>query len=348
VTFVVDLTAQKRAEKDLRDREQRLQAILDTVTDAVITIDHRGIMQSVNAGAERMFGYSAGEMTGQNVKMLMASPHQEAHDGYIARYLSSGEKHIIGISRETQAKRKGGTVFPVDLAVSEIENLQLFVGVHRDLTRRKELEQEVLEIANLEQVRIGQELHDDVGQHLTGLVMLVEALAQQLKEEGSAHCDLAEKVAARLGEARGHLRTLSSGLVSSEVVAAGLPDALENLAARLHEVGNVTCTIDIPDAIALADAATATHLFRIAQEAINNAVRHSQATHVVLSLRSDGVNVVLSIRDDGVGLPATAHASRGLGIRLMRNRASLIGGRLSIGPGENGGTLVACTLPLQR
>src|SRR5262249_35609349 len=158
----------------LRDRQARLQAILNTAADAIITIDHRGIIQSVNSAAEHMFGYAAAEMIGQNVKMLMPAPYREAHDGYLARYLQTGEKHILGINREVEARRKDGSVFPADLAVSEIEHLKLFTGIHRDLTERKQLEREVVEAASLEQRRIGQDLHDSVAQELTALNLLAK------------------------------------------------------------------------------------------------------------------------------------------------------------------------------
>src|SRR5579884_189268 len=125
MSILRDVTERRRAEEMLRQSEARLRAILDSTVDAIITIDHQGIIQSVNPGAERMFGYAAAEMVGQNVAMLMPSPYRGAHNDYIARYLQTGEKHIIGITRETVAQRKNGSVFEVDLTVSEIPHLNL-------------------------------------------------------------------------------------------------------------------------------------------------------------------------------------------------------------------------------
>ncbi|HXY34939.1 MAG TPA: PAS domain S-box protein, partial [Planctomycetaceae bacterium] len=161
------------AEEEWRNGESRTKAIMNTVGDAIITVDRSGIIREVNSGAERMFGYASEEMIGQNVTIIMASPYREAHDAYISRYLKSGEKHIIGTSREVDARRKDGSVFPTDLAVEEIKDLKLFVGVHRDLTERKQLEREIVEAASLEQQRIGEDLHDRVGQELTALNMMV-------------------------------------------------------------------------------------------------------------------------------------------------------------------------------
>ncbi len=330
--------------QSLREREERLQAILNTATDAVITIDRRGIIQSVNPATERMFGYAAAEMIGQNATILMPSPYREEHDGYLARYLRTGEKRIIGIGREVEARRKDGTIFPVDLAVSEIEHLKIFTGIIRDSTRRKELEREVLEIAALEQRRIGQELHDDVSQHLTGLRMLADALAQQLTMETSPHREMAAKVASGLDQVGQQARALSMGLVPVDVRGDGLQSALEDLAARTTEQAGIACTLDGPAAVAL-PAFTATHLLRIAQEAVHNALRHAKARNITLSLVRRGADLVLSIRDDGVGIPLPADETKGLGIRLMRNRASLVGGSLVIGAADGCGTVVTCALP---
>jgi signal transduction histidine kinase len=133
-------------------------------------------------------------MVGQNVTLLMASPHREAHDAYMARYLQTGEKHILGISREVEARRKDGSVFSTDLAVSEIEHLKLFTGIHRDLTERKQLEREVVEVASLEQRRIGQDLHDSVAQELTALNLLAKDLAESLESDPAKASQLVEQM----------------------------------------------------------------------------------------------------------------------------------------------------------
>jgi PAS domain S-box-containing protein len=129
------------AEQALREREARLRAILDTTVDGIITIDAQGIIESFNLVAERIFGYAAAEVLGQEVSLLMPSPYREEHDGYLARYLRTGEKRIIGIGREVVGRRKDGATFPMDLAVSEVRlgNRRLFTGIVRDITERKRL-----------------------------------------------------------------------------------------------------------------------------------------------------------------------------------------------------------------
>src|SRR3974377_624029 len=125
-----------------------------------------------------MFEYTTTEVTGQSVNLLMPSPYREAYDAYMAKNLQTGEKHFIGITREVVARRKDGSVFPADLAVSEIPQLKLFTGILRDLTERKQMERELVEVTSQSQQRIGQDLHDSVGQELTALNLLAETLAE--------------------------------------------------------------------------------------------------------------------------------------------------------------------------
>ncbi len=339
-----DISERKQAEEALRQSEERLKALVSTAADAIITIDEQGTIESANPAAECLFGYPAAEMIGQNVKMLMPSPHREDHDRYLADYLRTGLRWIIGSVREVQARRKDGTTFPVELAVSELGQPRSFTGILRDITRRKELEREILEIASLEQRRIGQELHDGVGQELTGLSLMADALSQRLKAS-PAEGKLAARLVEGIGRVHQQVRALSHGLVPVQVDPEGLRSALEELVARCREQSGISCTFEKGAPVHLADPATATHLYRIAQEAITNAIRHAQASHIRVALGTDSGHLTLTIQDDGVGMPAVFGEGRGLGIRLMRYRASLIGANLTIGPAMGGGTLVTCVLP---
>jgi PAS domain S-box-containing protein len=332
------------ADEDVHDREERLQAILNTAIDAIITIDHHGIIQSVNSATERMFGYAAHEMLGQNVTMLMASPDREAHDGYMARYLQTGERHILGISREVQARRKDGSIFPTELAVNETKDLKLYTGIHRDLTQRKQLEREVVEVASLEQRRIGQDLHDSVAQELTALDLLAKDLAESLQTDPAKSSHLVEQVIQGLQRSRQELRAVLRGLLPVAVDSEGLMSALADLGDRTQHEGKVTCTFECPEPVAVADNVSATHVYLIAQEAVHNAVKHAQARNVRITLRKTDASLILSVQDDGIGMPAWLPEKQGLGLRIMRNRAVIIGASLSFEPAEPSGTLVRCVL----
>jgi PAS domain S-box-containing protein len=354
--LAIDITKRKQGEADLLASEERLRAILDTAMDAIITIDQRGIIQSVNAATERMFGYSAAEMIGQSVNILMPSPHQEAHDGYLTRYLETGDKHIIGITREVEAQRKDGSIFPADLAVSEISHLKLFTGIHRDLTQRKQLERDVVEAASLEQRRIGQDLHDSVAQELTALNLLARDLSETFQVDPPKAVQLVEQITQGLQRSQKELRAVMRGLLPVAVDGEGLMSALADLADRTDQEGKVACLFDCPEPVSLSDNLAATHLYLIAQEAVHNAVKHSQARMVRIALHADG-ELVLSIQDDGIGMadqlpypfPSPLWGERkteeGLGLRIMRNRATIIGARLTIERGEPSGAVVTCMLP---
>jgi PAS domain S-box-containing protein len=337
----IDITERKQAEQDLLASEERLRAILDTATDAIITIDYQGIIQSANASTERMFGYTAAEMIGHSIAMLMPSPHREAHDSYLARYLQTGEKHILGIRREVKALRKDGTLIPTDLAVSEIKHLKLFTGIHRDLTERKQLERDVVEAASLEQRRIGQDLHDSVGQELTALNILAKDLADTLPTDPAAAAELVKRMARGLQRVQREFRAVLRGLLPVPVDTQGLMAALADLAERTERDGKVACSFDCPMTVAVADNFAATHLYLIAQEAVLNALKHAQARNVRISLMSDHA-LTLRVQDDGIGIPDSLTPVQGLGLRIMRNRAAIIGASLTIVPGQPEGTVVTC------
>jgi PAS domain S-box-containing protein len=339
----IDITERKWAEERLRQNEARLQAILNTAADAIITMDIQGIIRSVNPATERMFGYAAAEMVGHDVGLIMPSPYREEHDNYLRRYLQTGKKHIIGVGRELFARRKDGSVFPVHLVVSETEERNLFTGILRDMTEYKRLEREVVEVASQTQHRIGQDLHDSVAQELTALNLLAGTLAECLGTDTAIASKLVQRMQQGLGRSQQELRAVMRGLLPVAVESNGLMAALTELANRTQQEGQVTCTFDCPEPVALADNLTATHLYLIAQEAVHNAVKHGKPRNIRISLHEDH-HLVLGVECDGIGMPKRLEANRGLGLRIMRNRAAIIGAHLTIEPAKPSGTMVTCQL----
>ena len=235
----------------LRKSQEQLAAVLHTAADAIITINAKGIIQSVNKATEQMLGYTAAEMIGHNIKMLMPSPYREEHDRYLTNFDKTGVKKIIGIGREVIAQRKDGSTFPVDLAVIAVDHLKLFTGIIRDITRRKELEREVVEIASLEQRRIGQDLHDSVGQELTALNILAGDLAETLRTNSSGGSKLVEQMAQGLHRSQKELRAVMRGLLPVAVDTEGLMAALSDLADRIQQEGKATCKFDCPEPVSV-------------------------------------------------------------------------------------------------
>ncbi|HEX4085669.1 MAG TPA: PAS domain S-box protein [Chthoniobacteraceae bacterium] len=333
----------------LRDSEERIRGILHTAVEGIITIDELGIMESVNPAACKLFGYAEGEMVGRNVSMLMPQPFRSEHDHYLANYRRTGQGRIIGIGREVVGQRKNGTVFPMDLSVGEVRlaGERLFTGIVRDITERKRLEKEVLEIADREQRRIGQDLHDDLCQRLAGIGLMSEALEHNLSTHQAPEAIVAGRIAEKVRDAIEQTRTLARGLSPLETDRADLISALAELAVNTTEIFGVHCHFQAEQPPAIADPAISTHLYRIAQEAVSNAIRHGMARDILIFLDSADTEAILSIRDNGAGFakpPESASKSRhgGMGLRIMKYRAGMIGGILETGTAEGGGVIVTC------
>ncbi len=311
-----------------------------------MTIDERGLVESFNRAARRMFGYEPGEVIGRNVKMLMPEPYHGQHDAYLANYRRTGKARIIGIGREVVARRKDGTLFPIDLAVSEVRlgGRRTFTGIVRDITDRKRMEKEILEISEREQRRIGQDLHDGLCQQLTGIAFLVQALQQKLAANAANEAAHASQISGLLKEAVNQARNLSHGLFPVDPQPSGLAVALAQLASNIRALFNIQCRFRCPAPLALPDNSVATHLYRIAQEAVQNAIRHGKASRIVIELadRRDGLR--LSVSDNGVGFPDSRALEPGIGLRTMSHRAQVVGGTLRIRRQARGGTRVECEL----
>jgi two-component system CheB/CheR fusion protein len=354
-----EVAQRRQAEQTLRAGEAVTRAILDTAVDAIVTIDARGRIESFNRAAERMFGYAAAHVIGRNVSMLMPEPYASRHDGYLRNYYRTGKPRIIGIGREVVGLRKDGSTFPLDLAVSEVRlgRRRTFAGIIRDITERKRLEKEVLETAEREQRRIGADLHDGVCQQLAGINFLLRALQQKLDAGGRPAPDETRQLTTLMSDAINQARGLSHGLNPVDPGANGLPAALGKLADNVRETFRVACTFRsnrpaTAPPLLLHDASAAIHLYRIAQEAVNNAIRHGRAKRVVISLNGSPGAVTLAVDDDGVGFPKVPRAGRpgrdghGMGLRTMRHRAHLIGAEFATGASRRlGGARVSCRLP---
>lgn len=336
-----------RVSTSLHDSEERLRAILQTAVEGIITIDERGHIESINPAAERLFGYSAAEIAGQNVSLLMPSPYRQAHDGYLTRYLATGEARVIGIGREVLGQRKDGTVFPLDLSVSEVRlaDRRLFTGFIRDITERKHLEKELLEISDRERQRLGQDLHDGLCQHLAGIELLSQVLEQKLAPKSKSASAAVGEIGRFVREAISQTRALARGLCPVTLELEGLSSALSELAANTEKMFSISCRFVSDHPVAPLDLAVATHLYRIAQEAVSNAIKHGKASQVLLRLEPFGERMVLTVTDNGRGLPAPGAVPNGMGLRIMRYRASMISATLSLQNHSGGGASLICSAP---
>jgi signal transduction histidine kinase len=222
---------------------------------------------------------------------------------------------------------------------------QRTAALTQEMQERRRLEKELLEAGEREQRRIGHDLHDSLCQHLTGTALAGQVLGQRLKEKALPEAAAANHLVELVEEGIELTRTIARGLHPVEMQAGNLADNFQELAANASERFNVSCKFEYPQPVLLQDASTVTHLYRIAQEAITNAVRHGKARHVNICLDSADDETVLTITDDGTGLPENARNNQGMGLRIMAYRASMIGATFNIERLSMRGTRVTCTLP---
>ncbi|NQT37140.1 MAG: PAS domain S-box protein [Planctomycetes bacterium] len=211
------------------------------------------------------------------------------------------------------------------------------------IAERKTLEKEISEISTREQQRIGRELHDGLGQELTGLGYLAETLVCDLQGRGIAEADTANDIARGIERALDQASRIARGLVPVEIDADGLMSALQQLAASTEQRCDVACRFDCRQPVPVGDAATAMQLFRIAQEAVNNSAKHARASEICIELHADDGQITLQVQDDGVGIPDDLEHASGMGLRIMQYRAGVIGATLNIECAD--GTAVTCRLP---
>lgn len=295
----------------------------------------------INPAFARATGYAPAQALGQRISSLasLSSVHERFRAGWPADKRFFEE---ISTYRTTGGERWGEwRVGPVQDKTGRTTN---WLIIFRDITEGKRLEKEVLEISDQERRRIGQDLHDGLCQHLAGIELMSQVLEQKLAARSKAAASRAADIARHVREAIGQTRSLARGLAPVTLESEGLASALHELAASTERMFGLSCVVECAGPIQVSAPATLTHLYRIAQEAVSNAIKHGKAGRVVIQLESSPAHIVLRITDNGSGLPESAPRSGGMGLRIMRYRAAMIGGALSIQRGPTGGTTVTCSI----
>jgi signal transduction histidine kinase len=217
-------------------------------------------------------------------------------------------------------------------------------SLRQEIRERSRLEKELLEIAESEQRSIGQDLHDSLGQHLTATALAGKVLAKKLANKSTVEPAMADHVVALVEEAIELTRNLARTLHPIGLGADGLVDALQDLAANLSKAFNVSCRLQHSGTVVLNDPKASINLYRIAQEAASNAIRHGRARNVVISLDATSKSIMLAVTDDGAGLPADARTKKGMGLRIMDYRAGMIGATFEVQNLPAGGARAVCVL----
>lgn len=334
----------KRAEAALQQERHVLSAILDTVGALVVVLHPDGRIARFNRACEQLSGLSCDQVEGQRLPDLFKAPDEaagfDAALGDLAAGRSTGDcettwRTPLGARRiswsSTVLTRPDGAP-------------EYLIATGTDITERRRLQKTVLEIGDRQQRRIGQDLHDGLGQHLTGISFMGRVLERKLVEQGRPESADADKIVGLVNEAINKTRELSRGLLSMAAGRHGLEPALRQIASDVEDLFGITCRFDCIEAVQVDDEQAATHLCHIVREAVANAIRHGGARDVSVELSIDDGSGVLAIRDDGAGFPGTPNPS-GMGLQIMRYRASMIGGTLQIDRGGRGRTAIVCRFP---
>ena len=226
----------------------------------------------------------------------------------------------------------------------ELRVKQRTAALSDEMAERERLERELLEISEREQRRISHDLHDSLGQHLTGAALAGQVLEEKLSTRGLPEAADANKVVELIEEGIAISRKLAKGLHPIEMQADGLMQALEELAATSSELLKVSCRFECDSPVLIRDAATSGHMYRIAQEAISNAVKHGKARNITIQLETLDDGIALRLKDDGSGLPDVLPRTAGMGLRIMSHRAGMIGAIFTARREDSGGTTVTCLL----
>ncbi len=325
------------ANEAIRQREERLQTIIQTALDGFVRFDRDACIIELNRAFCELVGRPRAELLGMTLYAVDATHSPEEIRQRIERLRTESFEHCL-----TRLRHSDGREVEVEMSL-RADGDEFFGFVH-DVSEQRRLEREVLQISYDERSQIGRELHDGLGQQLTAIELMSSTLARELKAEKSALAKTAKQIAGYTREAITQARHLAHGLAPVTLETEGLMAALNDV-ARMTTIAGVPCEFHCESPVQVSDTAAATHLFRIAQEAVNNALKHAKARAIVLRLARHGRCVELTIEDDGRGLPGTAASEPGMGLKVIHHRARLIGGRLHVHSTPGKGVRIVCSLP---
>lgn len=352
-----DVTHRIEMEDLLSKSEAKMRSIFNNVFDGMIIIDKGGVIESLNPSVERLFGYSAEELIGHNINQLMPEPDRSRHDSYLTNYLSSGKAKIIGFGREVNGLRKDGSIFPMELGVSEfhVDQRHFFIGTVHDITERKQVEEALRDLSSHletaredERTRIAREVHDELGSILTALKMDLSWLNKQLPADLSLCHEKAAVMNRHLDDAIQTVRKIIADLRPSILDHLGLLAAIDWKIDEFKKQTGMQCVLTVPaDNIAM-DESRDIAVFRIMQEALTNIALHSKATKVTLDVEIGENSLMMTITDNGCGMTKTQiHKPGKYGIMGMHERARHFGGEVTIVSNPGKGTTLVLNMPLR-
>jgi PAS domain S-box-containing protein len=344
---VINITeiTDRQAAMHLRETQARMFELLH---EGVVVIDIDNMIRMANPAFERMFGFAPGTAVETSIDDLVAQPPGTRRGRLDPQLLGSGSVSAGPTPVEFKCRRRDGSTFDAAFVatLTHVDGETHRLAVITDVTERRRLEREILEIAGREQLRIGSDLHDGLGQDLTGVALMLRSVVAQLRKESSSTRTDVEDIISLVNGAIESTRAMARGLAPVGADRGGLIAGLQSLAVRGMERYGVRAQFNtsLKEPLTLDDGA-ATHLYRIAQEAFTNAIRHGRVTQVTIELATAEGTLTLSIEDNGRGFDERNATSNGMGMKLMHYRAQMLGGDVTIANNKAGGVIVRCTCP---
>lgn len=345
VSIQRDVTERNRIAEALRREHEVNRNILDTIQNVVLTLDTEGRIMQFNSYLEKISGWKLDEVRGRNWFEMFLPPMDRKKIRQLFENALSGTRTKGNVN---PILTKDGGLRYIEWYDSTLTNSDgRLIGLlctGQDVTERQELERHIVSISNEERWRIGKDLHDSVGQELTGLSMSADALLISLTRDSRPEAEVAGKIKQGLMRSLSQVRTLSKGMNPVDIDAEGLMSALSELASRLNDLPGIRCSFHCEQPVLIRDNEMATQLFRIAQEATTNAIRHGEPDEITISMERTDHHLILRIADNGSGIAPNDFVCKGMGLRTMGYRARMINGDLQVRPLVNGGTEVVCSI----
>jgi PAS domain S-box-containing protein len=342
-----DITELKRTEEALQEERNVVSAILHTVGALVVVLDPQGRIVRFNRACEQVSGYCFAEVKQKYFWDLCVVPEEaERFQAIVEQLRGENSSKDYETSWVTRNGLRRLIAWSSTFLPGEDGTPAYLIATGIDITERKRLEKAILEISADEQRRIGQDLHDGLGQQLTGIAFMSKVQERKLAEKGLAEAAEAARIVKLVNEAIHKTRELAHGLLPVISDAHGLMSALKSWAAEVEDLFKISCCLRVDEPVLIHDTNMSTHLYRIAQEAVNNAIKHGQAKNIVIGLSAGDEYGILRIENDGSSMPEPSINGSGMGMQIMHYRARMIGGSLKVESGRVRGITITCQFPL--
>ncbi len=338
-----EIVERKNAEEALRESTARNKALLNAIPDLIFRMNKDGIILDLKSGKDFGARPGSGTLIGRSAydlpELYRTFPKEAVQQGMknVSQVLETGRTQIY-----EYRTLQGGNVYHYEVLLTMSGHNEI-LGIIRDITERRALEKQVIEISEWERQRIGQDLHDSLCQQLAGIAYLGKVLQRKMRVRSFAESRDAGEIVSLIDDAITQTKGFARGLCPVRLEENGLMMALSALTQNVEKLFGISCRLGYDKPVLFSDNIMATHIYRIVQEAVNNAIKHGKATRIGIKFADDNGISLLTIKDNGSGFRGASKNNRGMGMSTMRHRANMIGATLDIKSNPGGGTIVACS-----